>query len=68
MTGAERQVLIASVADAYGCLAKAVTEAQRASKNLTQAVLTLRTVLLSIDPLDHPPWMQPWLDAKEAAK
>ena len=68
MTDAERQEVVASVTDAYERLAKAVTEAQRASKNLTRAELTLRTVLLSVDPRGHPPWMQPWLDAKEAAK
>ena len=64
MTEAERQVLIESVADAYGCLAKAITETQRASKNLTQAEVALWTVLISIDPRG----MQSWLDAKETAK
>ena len=68
MTDAERDSVVASLTDAYGRFAKAVTEAQRASKNLTQAELALRTVLLSVDPRGHPPWMRSWLAAKEAAK
>ena len=64
MTDAELQAALESVADAYGCLAKAITETQRASKNLTQAEVALWTVLISIDPRG----MQSWLDAREAAK
>ena len=64
MTDAELQAALESVADAYGRLAKAITETQRASKNLTQAEVALRTVLISIDPRGA----QSWLDAKEAAK
>jgi len=64
VTDAELQAALKSVADAYGCLAKAITETQRASKNLNLAEVALRTVLISIDPRG----MQPWLDAKEAAK
>ena len=64
MTEAELQAALESAADAYGCLAKAITETQRASKNLTQAEVALRTVLISIDRRGT----QSWLDAKETAK
>ena len=58
------QAALESVADAYGRLAKAIMETQRASKNLTQAEVALWTVLISIDPRG----MQSWLNVREAAK
>ena len=64
MTDAELQAALESVADAYGRLAKAITETQRASKNLNLAEVALRTVLISIDPRG----MQSWLNVREAAK
>ena len=64
MTDAELQAALESAADAYGCLTKAIMETQRASKNLTQAEVALRTVLISIDRRG----MQSWLDAKKTAK
>ena len=64
MTDAELQAALESVADANGRLEKAITEIQRASKNLTQAEVALWTVLISIDPRG----MQSWLNVREAAK
>ena len=64
MTEAELQAALESVADANGRLEKAITEIQRASKNLSLAEALLRTVLISIDRRGT----QSWLDAKETAK
>ena len=64
MTDAELQAALESAADAYGCLANAIRETQRASKNLTQAEVALWTVLISIDPRG----MQSWLNVREVPK
>ena len=64
MTEAELQAALESAADASGRLEKAITEIQRASKNLLLAEAALMTVLISIDRRG----MQSWFDAKKTAK